>query len=646
MLEQRWLQGISRWCFVAIACLVDGLAQQANSPPPNSLLASDTLVIRGRLVDAASGEPLSRGRVKLTGHQSTGYDLAWGVGDWVDPPEQTTGADGRFEFVLRLAAPFELVDRARYHLAVVHPQHLAAFVHGTFGAGRRTGLLDHGDLPLPTGVRPRIRCVDTEGVRQPGVVLNVRPLDSRSQLLRGPDGTQGWIQGGGYGSTDIDGQLHLDHPLPAGEYQVEVRGRQAAEPPRTFALPSADVLEVRVAKQRPELVIEGTLVDAAGLPVAGATLAAGGEHGVATVTRRDGRFTLVHDGKTPATTVTIELARNRRHDAWRRLTAVAWGTHDLRIELPPVVTTSFVVTDDAGRAFESFSLYCLPVPSNAAPAAFRIAGTFADGRVAAALEPGQYLLQVVPHSDRLAPTAWQRITVGDASAEVGVSLAAAILCEVELVVPGAAADVAAGTLVEVIAGGAPSPTEFVRPYTAAVARDGDGPMVVASARADASGRVRLRVPDLGDLHLRCRGGRVQPRVLAAELRADRPQRIELARGGRLRGSVGTIADLERLDPDLAKHPLGSIYSHTSWTRPTLTLRFANGAPPREAVTIERDGSFVADGLPPGEVAIELRLWQRDGDRRVLVPLPPVLGTFAIDADTDRVVELRVPGRRD
>jgi hypothetical protein len=628
-----------------LSLVVAAFAQQpAAALPPSSLLATDTLVVRGRLLDAESGQPLPRGNVTLTAHQSTGYDLAWGVGDWANPPEQTTGDDGRFQFTLRVPASFEPIDRARYHLRVKHPHHLAWFAHGTFHAGLRTGVLDHGDIRLPSGVRPRVRCVDTKGVRQAGVVLQLQNLDRMPAVLPGPTGTEAWLTRSAYGVTDIDGYLHMDHPLPNGDYELGVKGRVVKRQPESIQLPTTELIEVVVAELAPEDAIEGQVVDAAGVPVEGAMLAVGGDGGTSGVTRRDGRFTLLRDDKVRPGPAPIQMARNRRYDTWVHVATLEWGTRDAHIELPTPVVTSIVVSDPQGAACESFSLYCMPVGRNSTRGGWRIAGRFPGGSVDGALEPGDYELLVQPHGDRLAPTAWQPITIEPNGSAVAVRLAAAHERHVELVVAGAPSSTAANVLVEVIAGGEPSAFEFVRPYTAVGQRDRDpaGPCVVASARADAQGHVVVRVPELGPVHLRCSGCGVQPQVFAADLQPQQPVRIELARGCRLSGSLGPVEALPRLDPDHDPRPRPSIYDYANWTRPTLTLVFANGAGQREGVQIETDGTFACDGLPPGEVEVTLQLWQRVGNRRQRDPSPPVLGTFTVDPEQPRVVQLHLP----
>lgn len=63
--------------FLAALALVAAVRAQGGPP---AAFHTETLVIRGRFVDV-EGKPIRRCTVRLTGHQSTGYDLAWAAGD-------------------------------------------------------------------------------------------------------------------------------------------------------------------------------------------------------------------------------------------------------------------------------------------------------------------------------------------------------------------------------------------------------------------------------------------------------------------------------------------------------------------------------------------------------------------------------------
>ena len=168
------------------------------------IIQTDTVRIHGKAVGTEDGRPLAGCRVRLTGHQSTGYALAWGRGDWADPPEVITDADGAFEFKLSVPAADEALDRARFHLRIQHPERVSWFSHGTFWMAQRGGGVDYGAIRLPKGVRPRVRCEDTNGVIQPGVALTMR-LVERDATLDGPEipGVASWLESGLWARTDI-----------------------------------------------------------------------------------------------------------------------------------------------------------------------------------------------------------------------------------------------------------------------------------------------------------------------------------------------------------------------------------------------------------------------------------------------------------
>ena len=142
---------MSRRLAALVAIAAAGLPAQ---PPPSSPIATETLVVRGRCVDFDSGAPLSRCRVRLTGHESTGYPMAWSRTDWADPSEVTTGPDGAFRFEVRLPAADEELDRGRYHLRISHAHHAAWYSHCAFPIAQAQGGVGaasvHRDAPIAT----------------------------------------------------------------------------------------------------------------------------------------------------------------------------------------------------------------------------------------------------------------------------------------------------------------------------------------------------------------------------------------------------------------------------------------------------------------------------------------------------------------
>jgi hypothetical protein len=470
-------------------------------PPPASPIATGTLVVRGRCVDFDTGAPLPRCRVRLTGHQSTGYPIAWSRADWADPPEVTTGPDGTFRFEVRLPAADEELDRGRYHLEISHAQHAALFSHCAFVIATAKGGVDYGDLRLPAGVRPRIRCEDTSGAPQPGVLLDLRRA-KRSGADDGftfgdGDGPIGWIESGAYARTDIDGYLHLDDPLPPGDFTLAVRGRDARAVPGTIKLPCAEPIVAVVAPLDAANSIRGRLVDDSGQPVEGAALSDGDDSSSSCVTRRDGAFTLVRVQPTKRATANLRLVLSGRYDGWMAMGTVEWGRGDVELLLPAKAPHTFVVRKADGTPVEDYNLYCSS--SRSAGQVFRLAGTFAGGRAGCRLPPGDYDLLVVPRSDRVLASGWQAITIDAAHEEIAVAVPDAIARTVE--VRFADDRSAAGNvLVEAIVGGEPAPFAWVlhngsksRSRAAGDARDGVGAHRRARQRDAVPSRARCAV---------------------------------------------------------------------------------------------------------------------------------------------------------
>lgn len=620
----------------------------AQVPPPGAI-ATEVLVVTGRCVDADSGEPLQRCRVQLTGHQSTGYPISWARSDWADPAEQTTGGDGRFRFELRLPASDEALDRGRYHLNVAHPRHASWFSHCSFVVAMECGGgVEYGDVRLPKGVWPRVRCVDRAGALQPGVWLHLRATHPDPAWTQTPaDGPHSWVTTGAFERTDVDGCLHVAAPVPAGVYTLEVREREAVQVPAQVALPSKDAAVAVVATLDSTTTIRGHLFDEAGLPIGAATLRAAGD-GPTAVTGRDGAFTLL-PGKSGANgSVAVQLGLNRRYDGWQQLAILDWGTQDATLVVPTAVRHTFVVRTAAGAAVERLSLYCLPAswrPHSGIGerGGVRLAGTFTAGRVECQLPPGDYQLLVAPLDARLASTDWQPITVEHDRTEIAVTVSPNATRAVELLF--ADGTPAAGARVEVITGAQPEPFAWVCPATAIeeLRTRQLGSLVVAAAYSDEHGRVALQLQEPGAAFLRVSGPSVRTIVQAANLSpADQPARLTVERGAVLTGSVGPAATLLALDVGRDEKARVSIYDYHRRTAPTLTVVYDGGRQRREGVRIDTRGNFRCEGLPPGPVEVRLAHWVKVGDnghRRS--PNSPSLGTFTLDVAQPLHVTLQV-----
>lgn len=615
-------------------------------PPQASPIATETLVVRGRCVDFDTGAPLPRCRVRLTGHQSTGYAMAWSRSDWADPAEVTTGLDGAFRFDVRLPAADEALDRGRYHLRIAHAHHAAWFSHCAFVIACGQGGVDYGDVRLPKGVWPRLRCEDASGAPQAGVLLDLRRAkgngaDDGFHFAEG-DGPHWWIESGAYARTDVDGHVHLDDPLPAGNYTLAVRGREARAVPSTIELPQVAPIVAVVSALTEANVILGRLVDESGLPVEGAALSDGDDSPTSCVTRRDGAFTLVCANPTGRAKATLRMAQNRRFDGWVTVGEVEWGRRDVELVLPAKTLHTFVVRTSHGTVVEDFSLYCYRRGGGEIEPV-RLAGSFAEGRASCRVAPGAYELLVVPRSDRALASGWQQITIDPAREEVAVEVPEPVARTIEVVFTGDRA-AAAGVLIEAIEGGEPPLFDWVRPATL-VQSPGRGlpPMrVVASARTDARGRATLQLDESGELHLRVSGPGVRTVVCAANFARGKALPIAVERGATLLGSLGPAAALQALDPERAADARPSIYSYHSWSAPTLTVSCGEGRERREGIAIDRLGRFRCDGLPPGPVELQLRCWQVTPQGRRLAEPPLVLGSWTLRVDAPQSVELLLP----
>jgi len=165
---------------------------------------------------------------------------------------------------------------------------------------------------------------------------------------------------------------------------------------------------------------------------------------------------------------------------------------------------------------------------------------------------------------------------------------------------------------------------------------------MASARTDARGSATLYLREPDALYVRVSGAGVRTIVSAADLADGKPLALAIEHGATLLGSIGPLAALRALDPDRAADAGPSIYAYHSWSAPTLTVVHSGGRETREGVRIDPQGRFRIDGLPPGPVELQLRLWQKDKQSRRRVEPPTVLGTWTLRLDAPQSVELQLP----
>ncbi len=427
---------------LALGNLVTG-QEPVNQPP-------GTYPVRGRCVDTATGKPLSHCTVRLTGHMATGAPISWGIPEFVDPPPLVTGDDGRFEF--RISPPLAWDARAGhpplFYVDIEHPACASWFARCPFPGLVAMNGAEFGDIPMSRGVRPVLRVVDERQTPKPGVVIDAK-LEAPEQSTTKP--LERWEQRWQAVRTDISGSLPWSGTLQRGRWALKIRDRKVISAPEFIDIPDAGGSPPRilvvVATLSPADLIEGTIVDANGLAVGGGIIeSVVGENGAASPTRiaEDGSFRIVRtelDGDRME--AQLRLQRNDRFDGYVELGSFAWGARGLAVEAPARRQLELEVSDATGAPVTTFSVHALPMTKHVGVDPVRLAGRFAGGRLELPLRDAEWSVLVVPADDRLAPSEWIPIAVGDLTKPLRVQLAARVVGTVSIrgadgsAVPGA-----------------------------------------------------------------------------------------------------------------------------------------------------------------------------------------------------------------
>ncbi|MGB3966094.1 MAG: carboxypeptidase regulatory-like domain-containing protein, partial [Planctomycetota bacterium] len=363
-------------------------------------------VIEGRCVDE-SGSPLAAVAVELANRPGAAErNAAWtrrhGLPPAVPTATATTGADGRFR--LELPAWLPLCFLLRIARADLVP------LEGTFADVEPGSVIALGDVRLARGTRFFGRLVDRDGSPVPAVDIMLQTFDA----LDGPVTpiTDTMFR------TDVDGRFRADEALPAGRYLV-CRCR------RGYPSPGEVTADARGGEVALDLVVDtvvaptlrGTVVDAAGAPIAGAEVqqrnTSGDWLGSGATTDGDGRFTLGRQaGDADA------LALRVVHPAYEPATGqCAFGADDVRIELGDGASIDVAVVEDpAGRTVEDYQLRIVRVEAGTAcETRVEHIGHHAGGRTVLRLRRGDYWLFAEPRSHALAVTAPTKLVVDDTS---------------------------------------------------------------------------------------------------------------------------------------------------------------------------------------------------------------------------------------
>lgn len=646
----RFLQ-IALSSFLAVGCV----AAQRDIPRHWSLV--------GRVVDASTAETLSGARVRITGHQATGYPLHWSWLDWCDPEAIITAADGRFAFSLPVMPGRGRNDGypARIHLHVEAPGRVGVFGSRDFSFFFDEPVQDTGDIALPNGCTRPFRVVDADGAPQRNVIVYARPAE---QLA--PSGSWWGYHATIYKRTDSDGRV-AGGPLPFGKIRFEIKGRNPVGPTVVEVTDrpgakAAEPIEFVVAVVAPAPSIRGRVVDANGAPVAGYELYAiarpasgGDEEWLATRSSADGTFEVSAAGLQLADRLRLSHPRNNRYDGWHELGEYRWGDQGIEVRLLAPAKVRLRVRA-GGQPQERLAVHAVPLQDGALGAdPVRLAGTFPDGLVALDdLRATRYALRVHAIGGAAWPTDWLEIDAAAATTAIDVDLPMPIERKLHIFTSEGRAVV--GGTVEMIVGGPPEPGfVLLESYDHTMTESSPSGRTAGIFRAgrgttDRTGAVHLRcLPRDEPVHLVVRGGGAQTTVHELpKWTADRgPILITVPGAGELRGTIAPAGFVTALDASTteerqqaAKFGLRtnpwrqSVADLHARCRPRIALRgpqdteevpFALSSP------VDEDGSFAIAGVPPGRyTAVLILRIGAEGQRREEIVVP-ALGVVEIVA---------------
>lgn len=542
------------------------------TPPTAAPLGRD-VTWGGRCVDEA-GAPLADVRVQ-------GRLQPTGGGRTLAERELRSAADGTFTMVVPIVGGG--IVSLQLHIDGRCP--LEGSIHDAVAGERR----DFGDLVLPTARRVRGRVVDTAGVPQAGVVLQLyrdRSGETR-RILETP--TQSGAE------TDAAGSFVVEDDLPAGMYSIQVRRREfVAGTSRVFEL-AGDVHEhgLELVVQAPVAPCRGIVVNRDGGSIAGADVDLDDD---STVTGADGRFEL-----TPSrSSETRERRLVVQADGYLRRNDVRWTIGDakeLRIELqaaPAIVVR--VVDGSSGVPIERFTVRT-EMPNAWEIQRERGPNVHPGGIARVAADPGAWWVLVTADDTRYAPSAFVPVDVPkDHDAMVTVSLWPE---QQRRLVLGDGHGPAVGVDVELLDPGDLQLRRNTETWPLDGSRVGGLPMarIVQRGTTDADGALLLRGPK-GDLALRLSGGDLALQIVQpVRLDAAGDLVVTAQRGARVRGRLVPI--------EVVRHLLaaGQAGPNDEPVRVGIELVDADGVSLRRHLeppfSLDAEGCFDVRGVPAG-----------------------------------------------
>lgn len=527
----------------------DPLVVASDAPPTPG-------VVRGRVVDGATQQPLAGVEVELQGGKP---------GD--AKPTATTGGDGSFAIAARVGGPTSLHLRRDDRVTV-----------GRSATVEPNGVEDLGTVPMLLGRRLSGRIVHEAGGAVPSdtfVAITFVKFAPGLSSWRHPEAR-----------PDVAGRFITSEPVVFGTSNWIVHGQCELTAPVHIEVddkvPSEVVLTVR---DRPR--ITGFVVDESGRAAVGVRLSDQSGLGMVPV-GDDGGFTIWKQRPTNEPSTSVFVSEAPDYEPHEPIAEVAWGTPNLRIVLQRARPFALEVVDDRGVPVELFGVALQrPGLSGLTTGTVRQRGEHAGGKLAVErVARGRTNLRVLPVEPDLTPS--EPIAVGH-DEPLRVVLARREALEV-LVLSGVtpAADVAVQLVRE--RGGVPPgpPPGVLDPATApGVWMYGLGAELVSAGTTDTLGHVSLRRDaELAGCVLRLQA-QGRPVALVRDLavpRTGEPMRVQLPGHGSIAGRV-----------ELRGHP-------RSFVR--ILLPTAITVPGR-MVLVQSDGGFVVPDLQEGTYPVVL-----------------------------------------
>ncbi len=583
------------------------------APAPTGSPDPAHAVLRGRCV-GADGAPLPGCTVTMSGWGANTERMDRWLRDHGKEPERirpepiTTGADGRFEFTFWPPPPFQF------------SLHCKREGHGSMDGRWHTlaegSVTDVGDVVLAAGVQVHGRVVDEQGVGKAKEYLSIERLSSPR-----PDGAARAATEPRWGEqvyTAADGSFRTRDWLAPGAYRLRTNTTMDVEPAQIELQAEQPLHEVTVVVRTPPKMptIRGRVVDEAGQPVHGAQIEcrSSANSSPRTSSRRDGSFELVAGQDTPPeSTLVVEAAGFEPFSSDPR---IAWGRTDVEFRLTRAPALTVRVTDREGAPVANFTVRIVQRNTNrwsSDDAKVRAHGPHENGTATiAGVRTGEHLLIVEFPTASGFDTLFETVQV---AGPTRVDLRADTAAERSVRVVAADGQPVAGARVQLceLFGGEFGAQRLV------MQRDhwlrnvgGNHALVLGDGVTGADGRVALRGPQGRTFGLQLPGPGHVP-ATATGFRCDAPDEfvVTVSRGARLEGRIvpaEALAELRRLagvPPDEAfgrRRPSLQLVRERGERFPDHRTQIGLGDTP---LAIGDDGTFAADGVPPGNWKVEL-----------------------------------------